>query len=56
MFNGSYQEIVEDILEFLLPLPDSVDLPPLYCLPKFERRKQMVLAWLLDMVQEDLAV
>ena len=56
MFNGNYQEIVEDMLEFLLSLPDSGDLPPLYCLPKFKRLKQMVLAWLLDIVQEDMTV
>jgi len=55
MFNSNYQEIVEDVLEFLLSLSGSGDLPPLYCLPKYKRQNQMVLSWLLDRVDEDLA-
>jgi len=55
MFNSNYQEIVEDVLEFLLSLSDSGDLPPLYCLPKYKRQNQMVLSWLLERVEEDLA-
>jgi len=55
MFNANYQEIVEDVLEFLLPLPDCGELPPLYCLPKYKRQDQLVLAWLLGRVEEDLA-
>ena len=56
LFNGNYQQIVEDMLELLLALPDCGELPPLYCLPKYKRQNQLVLAWLLSRVQEDLAV
>eukprot|EP00092_Neocalanus_flemingeri_P036322 GFUD01039544.1.p1 GENE.GFUD01039544.1~~GFUD01039544.1.p1 ORF type:complete len:425 (+),score=152.86 GFUD01039544.1:78-1352(+) len=55
LFNGNYQQIVEEMLEFLLALPDSGELPPLYCLPKYKDQNQQVLAWLLDRVQTDLA-
>jgi len=55
LFNGNYQQIVEDMLEFLLALPECGDLPPLYCLPKYKRQNQLVLDWLLDRVQGDLA-
>jgi len=55
MFNSNYQEIVEDVLEFLLSHSDSGELPPLFCLPKYNRQNQMVLAWLLGKTQEDLA-
>ena len=55
LFNSNYQEILEDVLEFLLSLPDSEELPPLYCLPKYKRQNQMVLAWLLERAEEDLA-
>ena len=43
-------------MEFLLPLPDSGELPPLYCLPKLKMQNKMMLFWLLDRLQEDLAV
>ena len=56
MFNSNYQEIVEYMLKFLLHIPDSGEVPPIYCLPKYERQNLIVLARLLDRVQEDLAV
>ena len=55
LFNGNYQQIFEDMLEFLLAHPDCGELPPLYFLPKFKRQNMMVLGWLLDRVQGDLA-
>ena len=46
---------MEDVLEFLLVFPECGELPPLYCLPKYKRQNQLVLDWLLDKVQDDLA-
>jgi len=54
LFNGNYQQILEDMLEFLLGHPDCMELPPLYSLPKFKKQNVMVLGWLLDRVQCDL--
>ena len=31
LFNGNYQQIVEEMLEFLRALPDCREFPPLYC-------------------------
>ena len=56
LFNGDYKQIEEDMLEFILGLPDCGELPPLYCLPKYKRQNQLVLPWHLSRVQEDLAV
>jgi len=55
LFNGNYLKIVEDILEFLLSQPGCQELPPLYCLPKYNKQNKLVLSWLLDKVPEDLA-
>ena len=35
LFNGNYQQIVEEMLEFLLAFPDCGEMPPLYCLPRY---------------------
>ena len=37
LLSGNYQQIVEDMLEFLLAFPDCGKLPPLYCLPKSKK-------------------
>jgi len=49
----NYQEIVEDLIEFLLD--HSEDLPPIYCLPKFNRQNKLVLDWLLSKIRQDFA-
>ena len=36
LFNGNYQQIVEEMLEFLRALPDCREFPPLYCMPKYK--------------------
>ena len=56
LFNGNYQQIMEEMLEFLRALPDCREFPPLYCLPKYKSQNLLVMAWLLSRVQEDLAV
>ena len=56
LFIDNYQQIVEDMLRFLMTHQDCRELPLLYCLPKYKRQKHLALAWLLYRVQEDLAV
>jgi hypothetical protein len=56
LFNGNYQQIVEEMSEFLRDLPDCREFPPLYCLPMYKSQNLLVLAWLLSRVQDDLAV
>ena len=56
LFSGNYQQKVEEIVKFLLALPDCWKLTPLYCLPKYKKQNQLMLAWLMSRVKEDLAV
>ena len=53
--NGDYEEIIEDILEFLLPSNAVQSMPRLFTLPRHYKQNQLVLDWLKGRAGGELA-
>jgi len=55
LMNGNYEEIIEEILEFLLPSDAVQSMPRLFTLPRHYRQTQLVLDWLKGRAGGELA-